>query len=183
LFYPDFITASKNPRMSQLWLDNESGMDGLTSAVSRVTSAISGLSNAFLGQTRSKARLNAIASYDQSNELFKVYFEFDHRNRITLIFLQAFLSNEMMYSCALWSEAEGGVCGDLTSGRFPGDLEAAQLRKIRYVLTKAKVKSGDRILEFGSGWGGMAIEVMPHFLFIMTYLITGAHSGCANIWL
>jgi cyclopropane-fatty-acyl-phospholipid synthase len=47
-------------------------MDNLSSAVSRVTSAISGLSNAFIGQTRSKARLNAIASYDQSNELFKV---------------------------------------------------------------------------------------------------------------
>jgi cyclopropane-fatty-acyl-phospholipid synthase len=47
-------------------------MDSLSSAISRVTSAISGVSNAFLGQTRSKARLNAIASYDQSNELFKV---------------------------------------------------------------------------------------------------------------
>ena len=47
-------------------------MDGLTSTISRITSAISGLSNAFLGQTRSRARLNAIASYDQSNELFKV---------------------------------------------------------------------------------------------------------------
>ncbi|KAF9224420.1 cyclopropane-fatty-acyl-phospholipid synthase [Gyrodon lividus] len=129
-----------------LWLDNESGMDGLSSAVSRITSAISGLSNAFIGQTRSKARLNAIASYDQSNELFK-----------------AFLSNEMMYSCALWSEAEGGVRGDLTKGPFAGDLEAAQLRKIRYVLTKAKVKPGDRILEFGSGWGGMAIEAARTF--------------------
>jgi cyclopropane fatty-acyl-phospholipid synthase-like methyltransferase len=64
-----------------------------------------------------------------------------------------------MYSCALWSEAEGGVRGDLVSGPTPGDLEAAQLRKIRYVLTAAKVKPGDRILEFGSGWGGMAIEV------------------------
>ncbi|KAF9242945.1 Mycolic acid cyclopropane synthetase-domain-containing protein [Melanogaster broomeanus] len=129
-----------------LWLDNEAGMDGLTSAVSRITSAISGLSNAFFGQTRSKARLNAIASYDQSNELFK-----------------AFLSKEMMYSCALWSEAEGGVRGDLTNGRFAGDLEAAQLRKIRHVLTAAKVKSGDRILEFGSGWGGMAIEAARTF--------------------
>lgn len=47
-------------------------MDNLSSAISRITSAISGVSNAFLGQTRSKARLNAIASYDQSNELFKV---------------------------------------------------------------------------------------------------------------
>ena len=33
---------------------------------------MSGLYNSFLGQTRSQARLNAIASYDQSNELFKV---------------------------------------------------------------------------------------------------------------
>ncbi|KAJ8595054.1 cyclopropane-fatty-acyl-phospholipid synthase [Rhizopogon salebrosus TDB-379] len=129
-----------------LWLDNESGMDNLSSAISRITSAISGVSNAFLGQTRSKARLNAIASYDQSNELFK-----------------AFLSQEMMYSCALWSEAEGGVRGDLVSGPTPGDLEAAQLRKIRYVLTAAKVKPGDRILEFGSGWGGMAIEAARTF--------------------
>ncbi|KAG9317067.1 Mycolic acid cyclopropane synthetase-domain-containing protein [Chiua virens] len=129
-----------------LWLENESGMDGFSSAFTRITSAISGLSNAFLGQTRSRARLNAIASYDQSNELFK-----------------AFLSTEMMYSCALWSDAEGGVRGDLIDGPFPGDLEAAQRRKIHYVLTKAKVKPGDRILEFGSGWGGMAIEAARTF--------------------
>lgn len=64
-----------------------------------------------------------------------------------------------MYSCALWSDAEGGMRGDLVSGPTPGDLEAAQLRKIRHVLTATKVKPGDRILEFGSGWGGMAIEV------------------------
>jgi cyclopropane-fatty-acyl-phospholipid synthase len=57
---------------SQLWLDNQSGMTGLSSLMARVTSAISGLSNAFLGQTPSQARLNAMASYDQSNELFKV---------------------------------------------------------------------------------------------------------------
>jgi len=66
-----------------------------------------------------------------------------------------------MYSCGLWNDAEGGVRGDLIDDPFPGDLEAAQLLKIRYVLTKAKVKPRDRtILEFGSGWGGLAIEVI-----------------------
>ena len=65
----------------------------------------------------------------------------------------------MMYSCALWSDEEGGVNGDLLSGPFQGDLEAAQKRKIRYVLDKARVKPGSRILEFGTGWGGLAIEV------------------------
>ncbi|KAF8131169.1 Mycolic acid cyclopropane synthetase-domain-containing protein [Boletus edulis] len=140
------VEVSSLKAMMDLWLDNESGMDGFSSTFSRLTSAISGLSNAFLGQTRSRARLNAIASYDQSNELFK-----------------AFLSKEMMYSSALWTDAEGGVRGDLIDGPFPGDLEAAQLRKIRHVLTKAKVKPGDRILEFGSGWGGLAIEAARTF--------------------
>ncbi|KAI6128552.1 Mycolic acid cyclopropane synthetase-domain-containing protein [Pisolithus croceorrhizus] len=129
-----------------LWLDNEAGMGNLSSTANRIASAISGLSNAFLGQTRWKARLNAIASYDQSNELFK-----------------AFLSKEMMYSCALWTDAEGGVRGDLVTGPTPGDLETAQLRKIRHVLTAARVKPGDRILEFGSGWGGLAIEAARTF--------------------
>ena len=76
------------------------------------------------------------------------------------VFIKAFLSKEMMYSCALWSEAEGGVRGDLEMGPTPGDLEAAQLRKIHHVLDAARVKPGSRILEFGSGWGGLSIEVL-----------------------
>ncbi|KAF8629587.1 hypothetical protein AX15_003334 [Amanita polypyramis BW_CC] len=130
-----------------LWLDNQVGMqETLSSTVQRVSAALSGLYNSFLGQTLSQARLNAISSYDQSNELFK-----------------AFLSKEMMYSCALWSEAEGGVRGDLEFGPTPGDLESAQLRKLHYVLRKARVKPGHRILEFGSGWGGLAIEAARAF--------------------
>ena len=80
---------------------------------------------------------------------------------------QAFLSKEMMYSCALWSEAEGGVRGDLEMGPTPGDLEAAQRRKIHHVLRAARVKPGNRILEFGSGWGGLAIEVCVVFFYFI----------------
>lgn len=70
----------------------------------------------------------------------------------------------MMYSCAIWGEEEGGVRGDLISGPRPGDLEAAQQRKIATILAKARVRPGDRLLEFGSGWGPMAIGVRPAFL-------------------
>ncbi|KIK55369.1 hypothetical protein GYMLUDRAFT_76587 [Collybiopsis luxurians FD-317 M1] len=130
-----------------LWLDNQAGMEEtLSSSFARISSAISGLYNSFLGQTKTQARLNAIASYDQSNTLFK-----------------AFLSQEMMYSCALWDESEGGVRGDLEMGPTPGDLEAAQRRKIHHVLRQARVKPGHRILEFGSGWGGLAIEAARTF--------------------
>ena len=126
----------------QLWLDNYDGMVGLGSSLSRLTAVVSGLYNAFLGQSLSRARLNVMDAYDQSNDLFK-----------------GFLSREMMYSCALWSEEEGSFRGDLLPTARPFDLETAQLRKIHHVLTMARVKPGMKVLEFGSGWGGMAIEV------------------------
>jgi cyclopropane-fatty-acyl-phospholipid synthase len=65
-----------------LWLENQAGMENtLSSSVARISSAASALYNTFLGQTISQARLNAIASYDQSNELFKV-------SRIWVLFLE-----------------------------------------------------------------------------------------------
>ena len=67
----------------------------------------------------------------------------------------------MMYSCALWGEDEGGVRGDLITGPTSDDLEAAQLRKIHHVLRAARLQRGQRVLEVGSGWGALAIEVHP----------------------
>ncbi|KAH9012925.1 Mycolic acid cyclopropane synthetase-domain-containing protein [Lactarius pseudohatsudake] len=126
-----------------LWLENESRMTSLNSVFKRLSSAVSGVYIALFGQTLTQARLNCVAGYDLSNELFK-----------------AFLSKEMMYSSALFSEEEGGVHGDLVPQlrRHTADLEQAQLRKIHHVLRQARVRAGQRILEFGSGWGAVAIE-------------------------
>jgi cyclopropane-fatty-acyl-phospholipid synthase len=40
------------------------------------------------------------------------------------------------------------------------NLELSQKAKIHHVLTAARVKPGDRILEIGSRWCGFAIEVL-----------------------
>jgi len=56
----------------QLWLSNRSRTDKFSSTIWKACSTISGLYNRFFGHTHSQARLNAIASYDQSNELFRV---------------------------------------------------------------------------------------------------------------
>jgi cyclopropane-fatty-acyl-phospholipid synthase len=70
-----------------------------------------------------------------------------------------------MYSSALFSDKEGGVHGDLLPGSKDrsADLEMAQQRKIHYVLSRARVKPGQRVLEVGSGWGGFAIEVCQNY--------------------
>ena len=82
---------------------------------------------------RRGARHNAHAHYDLSNDLF-----------------EAFLDPSMTYSSALFdpvADADG-----------PGDLHAAQLRKIDAMLDAAGVRKGTRLLEIGSGWGSLAIK-------------------------
>jgi hypothetical protein len=70
---PSDFMCTFNEYALQLWLDNRAGMEyTLSSTAARFSSTISGLYNSFLGQSHSQARLNVIASYDQSNELFKV---------------------------------------------------------------------------------------------------------------
>lgn len=64
-----------------------------------------------------------------------------------------------MYSCAIWGPEEDGPNGDLTVGPKEGDLEAAQHRKVHHILKLARVRPGDRLLEIGSGWGAVSIEV------------------------
>ncbi|KAI0365457.1 cyclopropane-fatty-acyl-phospholipid synthase [Pilatotrama ljubarskyi] len=123
-----------------LWLDNRTTLAGLSNPVSSFCARYSAIAiNTFGRQTLGMSKWNVEVAYDTSN-----------------MFFQCFLSKEMMYSCAIWSDEEGGVRGDLTDGPRPGDLEAAQLRKIRTILTKARVHPGDRLLEIGTGWGGMA---------------------------
>lgn len=90
-----------------------------------------------------------------------------------------------MYSSALFSDPEGGVYGDLASGYIPGQLDDAQSRKLHHVLQKARVKPGHRLLEFGSGWGGLAIEVrriLLHWSGDMSFDIF-TFAGCTVLWM
>lgn len=98
-----------------------------------------------------------VAGYDASNDLYMVRASLsvgDHSSEV-----QAFLSKEMQYSCPIWSVNEGGVRGDLEGHRTLGDLEAAQVTKINYILRKSRLTAGGRLLEIGSGWGSVAIAV------------------------
>jgi len=78
------------------------------------------------------ARANVAHHYDLSNELYRL-----------------FLDEDMHYSCAYF--------------RSPDDtLEQAQQNKIRHIAAKLDLKPGQKVLDIGSGWGGMAMFLAEH---------------------
>lgn len=78
---------------------------------------------------RSRSRANVAHHYDIGNDLYRL-----------------FLDSDMQYSCAYWPRA------DMT-------LEEAQAAKKAHIAAKLALAPGQRILDIGCGWGGMAITL------------------------
>ena len=77
--------------------------------------------------TARRARRNAAHHYDLDGRLYRL-----------------FLDSDMQYSCAYFEH--------------PGhSLEEAQLAKKRHIAAKLLVEPGHRVLDIGSGWGGLAL--------------------------
>jgi len=57
-----------------------------------------------------------------------------------------FLDSDMQYSCAYFETPES-------------DLETAQTAKRRHIAAKLLLEPGQRVLDIGCGWGGLAIEL------------------------
>ncbi|MBV9523396.1 MAG: class I SAM-dependent methyltransferase, partial [Alphaproteobacteria bacterium] len=75
----------------------------------------------------SRARANVAHHYDLSDRLYDL-----------------FLDKDRQYSCAYFATPED-------------DLETAQLNKKRHIAAKLLLRPGQRVLDIGSGWGGLAL--------------------------
>ncbi|HEX3499379.1 MAG TPA: cyclopropane-fatty-acyl-phospholipid synthase family protein [Stellaceae bacterium] len=74
-----------------------------------------------------RARENVAHHYDLSERLYEL-----------------FLDKDRQYSCAYFRSPED-------------DLDTAQLNKKRHLAAKLLLKPGQRVLDIGSGWGGLAL--------------------------
>jgi cyclopropane-fatty-acyl-phospholipid synthase len=74
-----------------------------------------------------KSRQNVAHHYDIGNELYAL-----------------FLDDDLQYSCAYFTDPKNG-------------LEQAQADKKAHIAAKLDLKPGQRVLDIGCGWGGMAL--------------------------
>ena len=65
-------------------------------------------------------------------------------------FFSLWLDDTMSYSCAYFKSPEDS-------------LKQAQLQKIDHILKKINLKSGDRLLDIGSGWGWLIIKAAQEY--------------------
>ena len=65
-------------------------------------------------------------------------------------FYRLFLDPEMQYSCAYFADADA-------------TLEQAQRDKLEMICRKLRLKPGDRLLDIGCGWGGLACYAARHY--------------------
>ena len=69
-------------------------------------------------------------------------------------FYALWLDRRMIYSCAYFSDADEAAAAD---------IDAAQARKLDYICRKLRLRPGERLLDVGCGWGGLAIYAAQHY--------------------
>jgi cyclopropane-fatty-acyl-phospholipid synthase len=92
------------------------------------------LSHRHIANTHARARDNIHHHYDIGNDFYQLWL--DH--------------NVMQYTCAYYPEPNMG-------------LEDAQVAKLHHICRKLQLKPGDRVVEAGCGWGGLALFMAKHY--------------------
>jgi cyclopropane-fatty-acyl-phospholipid synthase len=86
----------------------------------------------------------ALRATQQYNPLHKAREHVAHHYDLSERLYELFLDSDRQYSCAYFLNPDD-------------DLETAQLNKRRHIAAKLCLADGQRVLDIGCGWGGMAL--------------------------
>jgi cyclopropane-fatty-acyl-phospholipid synthase len=93
-----------------------------------------------------RARPSGTSENSLAGDRRDVSFHYDVSND----FYELWLDRRMVYSCAYFEDPELG-------------LDEAQEAKLRHICRKLRLRPGQRLLDIGCGWGGLATFAAHHF--------------------
>ncbi|WP_413284290.1 class I SAM-dependent methyltransferase [Vibrio sp. MA40-2] len=132
-------TSPDLTRVIQVMAINQAQLDKIESKVqwfSKIKNKLLSRKNA---NTEQGSKRNILAHYDLGNELYS-----------------RFLDPAMQYSCAIYDHKT--IALDQTDM-----LDMAQQRKMQTICERLELQASDRVVEIGTGWGGLAIYMAQHY--------------------
>lgn len=97
-----------------------------------------------LWQKMFSAIANGINRIQQYNPIARAFQQIAHHYDLNSEFIKLFLDNDLQYSCAYFKNMHDS-------------LDMAQENKKQHIAKKLLLEPGQRVLDIGCGWGGMAL--------------------------
>lgn len=91
-------------------------------------------------------RIRRAFSHSKKKDAQAIHYHYDVSNE----FYSLWLDPNMVYSCAYFENGDE-------------DLTTAQLKKIDHILTKIRIRPGDKLLDIGCGWGAIVIRAAQNY--------------------
>ena len=126
-------TCSDLVALIRLLVRNRDLLDAMEGGSARVGGWLLKAWHGLRRNTHGGARRNIAVHYDLGNPLFRL-----------------FLDENLMYSSAVFASADES-------------LESAAQRKLARICEKLALRSGDHVIEIGTGWGGFALHAARHY--------------------
>lgn len=93
---------------------------------------------------------NGLSYIKQHSPIWLAQKQIAHHYDLNEAFIHLFLDSDLQYSCAYFKSNHDS-------------LETAQENKKRHIAEKLHIKPGSKILDIGSGWGGMALYLAKNY--------------------
>ncbi|THG79499.1 methyltransferase domain-containing protein [Pseudomonas sp. A-1] len=134
---PQLLTRLAHPSLDLLGSAYVEGAMDIEGSLEQAIQLADALTAALLGDR--EAAPPARPAHDKASDAADIHYHYDLSND----FYRLWLDRDMVYSCAYY---ETGT----------EDLDTAQQAKLRHLCRKLRLAPGERLLDVGCGWGGLA---------------------------
>ncbi|HEX2531220.1 MAG TPA: cyclopropane-fatty-acyl-phospholipid synthase family protein, partial [Burkholderiaceae bacterium] len=139
---PYLLTPSL-ANLGQAYVEGKIDVEGRVTEIIQIGSALA--AHALKPQGK-LGRIARTVHHTKKKDAEAIQYHYDVSNE----FYSAWLDQNMVYSCAYFENGDE-------------DLATAQLKKIDHILTKIRVRPGDRLLDIGCGWGALVLRAAQKF--------------------